>query len=91
MVTKNNTGNEGGDGLAVPVQPRDRNHPIYKAMKKYLQPGDYKSIGEKLGRSPNTVRQIAYGRPSAKIWESLIEVVKEKKKQEKAFIEYLNK
>ena len=74
------------------IQPRDPNHPIYKLINDVLEDGDQKVIYLELNVSQSIVSRVKCGKSRSKrIWNKILEVVKERKKQQDSFVKVMKK
>lgn len=73
-------------------QPRDKAHPIYAILQKYIVSNDAKRIAENLGVNPSLVSNVKAGRTISKtVWPHLVKIAMKRKDHETEFLTYMNK
>lgn len=81
--------------IAVPLQPKKADDPIYSLLQKYITARDHNEIAAKYNVVPLTIQRACTGKGilrNPKIWEAIVRIAVDRKETEKAFTEqYINK
>lgn len=73
------------------IQPKDRNHILYKLLDQYIIGGDEKNIASDLKiKNVSAISNVKTGRcRSARVWDALVTRMMKRKEEEERIVSYM--
>lgn len=74
----------------IPAQPKTLDNELYQMLHRFIEHGDRVKVARELGINQSSVSKVYHGKErSRRIWESLVTIATERKKQHDTFLNHI--